>query len=147
MNNLAGSPKDGQAPARRFGGFVAFFVILCGCLCLIALWLLYSSNNLKTLKTSWYLQTHGEVTRGIIAHMEEESGTKPGSGPVYRLVVEYDVDGKTYTVRSYYAYGNLAAYEVGDSIDVIYDPDDPGNAQVDIFNERWLDPILSTLPF
>jgi hypothetical protein len=147
MNNSPMPAKDGQAPARRFGGCVAIIIILVGYVCLAGGWFLFSRNSMERLQTSWYLQSNGKTAEGVIANMEQESSARPGDNVVYRLVVEYDVDGETYTVRSYAAYGALATYKVGDSIDVIYDPDDPANAQVDIFMERWLEPFLSTLPF
>lgn len=147
MNNVSVPAKDGQAPARRFGGCVAIVVILAGCLCMAGLWYLLAGDSADILKTSWYLQSNGETATGVIADLERESSPTPGDNFVYRLVVEYEVDGRTYTVKSYAAYGALATYEVGDSIDVIYDPNDPENAQVDIFTERWLTPFLSSLPF
>ena len=147
MSSVADSRKDGQAPARRFGGCVAIVVVAIGCLCLAGGWFLLAGDSLDVLQTSWYLQTNGETVAGVIADMEEETSPIPGNNTVYRLVVDYIVDGTTYTVKSYSAYGALATYNVGDSIDVIYDPDDPQNAQVDIFMERWLNPLLSSLPF
>lgn len=147
MNSISVPAKDGQAPARRFGGCVAIAIILVGCLCLAGGWFFLSRNSMERLQTSWYLQSNGQTTQGVIADMEEESSARPGDNVVYRLVVEYEVDGKTFTVKSYAAYGALATYNVGDSIGVIYDPNDPENAQVNIFMERWLEPFLSTLPF
>ena len=138
---------DGQAPARRVGACVAVVVVLLGCLCLVGAWLLLAGDSLEVLKTSWYLQTHGETTTGQITSIETESSPTPGGNTVRRLVVDYTVDGVTYTVKSRYAYGSLATYKVGDTLDVIYDTADPTNAQVDLFLERWLDPILSALPF
>lgn len=147
MNNVSVPAKDGQAPARRFGGCVAIVVILVGCLCMAGLWFLLAGDSVEILQTSWYLQLNGETATGVIADLEKESSGRPGDNVVYRLVVEYQVDGTTYTVKSYAAYGALATYEVGDSIDVIYNPNDPEIAQVDIFMERWLTPFLSSLPF
>src|SRR3989304_4757411 len=99
MNNIKVLPKDGQAPARRFGSCVAFFVILFGCLCLISVWAIFVSDNLGILKTSGYLQSKGEVTQGTIVDFEMHSGVRPTSSPTRTLIVEYAVDGKAYTVK------------------------------------------------
>jgi hypothetical protein len=57
--------------------------------------------------------------------------------------VEYTVDGQTYTVRNQKF---VNGYDVGDPIDVIYDPANPTISQVDIFSERWFDPIMELIP-
>jgi hypothetical protein len=78
--------------------------------------------------------------------LEEVPGVKLNSIASYRLIVEFDVDGKTYKVKSHSSY-HVPDYNLGDPIQVIYDLDDPETAQVDIFSERWLEPFLKSLPF
>lgn len=62
-------------------------------------------------------------TTAAIIDLRVESGGEPESGDVYFPTVEYTVDGRTYT-------GELdqggASYRVGQTIPVLYDPNDPG---------------------
>jgi hypothetical protein len=59
--------------------------------------------------------------------LEEVPGVKPNSIASYRLLVEFDVDGNTYTVKSHSSY-HVPDYNLGDPVQVIYDPDDPETA-------------------
>jgi hypothetical protein len=61
--------------------------------------------------------------------------------------VGFVVDGKTYTIKSNSYYPTKGMGWIGKSMPVIYDPENPNSAQLDTFKERWLGPILSTLPF
>jgi hypothetical protein len=147
MNNPAIPQDAAQKRAGRIGTCVAIVVTALACLCLLAVWGLFVSNDLGILKTSWHLQNNGEVTSGTIVDYEMHDGVKPGDAPTRNLIVEYTVDGETYTVKTYSAYAASSEQERGDSIDVIYDPADPATAQVDIFSERWFMPFISILPF
>lgn len=145
MDNIQLQATKGQVWATRFGYLVAFFATLCCCLSMIPIWVLFSHDSLEILRTSWYLRSNGELTTGTITDLEEVAH-KQNSSASYRLIVEFDVDGKIYTVKSYSPY-YVPDYNLGDSVQVIYDPNDPETAQVDIFNERWLFPLLKSLPF
>ncbi len=138
MNNIASPANDGQAPARRFGVLVAVVVILFFCACAIGVWALFNKSSIEILKTSFYMQSNGVKTTGTIVQMEKHSSRRPGSGPVFKFIVDYEVDGQTYTFKSITAYGALDTHVVGDSIPVIYDPAAPSIAQIDTFTERWV---------
>lgn len=146
MDNIQLQTTKGQVWATRFGYLVAFFATLCCCLSMIPIWALFSHDSLDILQTSWYLRSNGELTTGTITDLEEVPSVKPNSSASYRLIVEFDVDGKTYTVKSYSPY-RVPDYNLGDNVQVIYDPNNPETAQVDIFSERWLYPLLKSLPF
>jgi hypothetical protein len=146
MNNIPPPTKDGQAPARRFGALVAIVVILLFCVCAVGGWALFNKDSIEILKTSFHLQSNGVKTDGTIVALEKHSSPRPGSGPVFKFIVEYDVDGETYTLKSLTAYGALDTHEVGDTIPVIYDPEDPTIAQIDTFTERWIF-LLDFIPF
>ena len=147
MDNIQIQAAKGQVWATRFGYLVAFFALLCCCLSLIPVWALFSHDSLEILQTSWHLRSVGKLTTGTITDLEAFTDDSPNF-PVrtYKLIVEFDVDGKTYTVKSYSTYYVPGDYNLGDPIQVIYDPNDPEIAQVDIFSERWLDPLLKSLP-
>jgi hypothetical protein len=35
---------------------------------------------------------------------------------------------------------------VGETMPVVYDPDDPNTALIDTFQERWLTPFVNSVP-
>lgn len=70
----------------------------------------------------------------------EESSSSEGGCCVYSPVVEFNVNGQTYTFES----GNASdppAYQVGDVVEVRYDPTAPSTAQIDSYFERWAFPV------
>lgn len=90
--------------------------------------------------TAYKLDTGGQVTTGTVVRLDESS-TQEGGCCVYSPVVEFQINGQTYTFDG----GNASsppAYEVGETIPVIYDPADPNTAQINKWSERWLFPII-----
>jgi hypothetical protein len=146
MNNFAVPANDGQAPARRIGAIVAFIVIFCGCACMIGLWAVFAREGIEVVKNSIYLESNGVITTGTITDLEKHSGVRVTDSPTYTLVVEFEVDGKTYTLKSYTAYRASSTQGIGDPIQVRYDPANPETAQIDTFEERWLFPVTDILP-
>jgi hypothetical protein len=145
MNNKAAA-GDGQAPARRFGALVAAAVVLCVCACAAGVWAILAKDGLAILQTSFQLQAGGESTTGTVVELEEYEGVRPTSSSTYKLFVEYTVDGETYTVKSNAYYPTRGSSWIGEALPVIHDPEDPGIAQIDTFNERWLTPLTSVIP-
>jgi hypothetical protein len=88
----------------------------------------------------WQLQTRGETTAGTVVRLEE-SNSSEGGCCVYSPVVEFDVNGQTYSFEGANA-SYPPDYEAGEVIDVRYDPLDPYTAQIDSFYERWTFPII-----
>ncbi|GEM_PF-443592 len=104
-----------------------FFAAFC-------LWGAYAAT------VSWRLESAGEITTGYVTRLEE-SKTSEGYCCVYTPVVEFDVNGQTYSFESENA-SNQADYEIGSQVKVRYDPADPNTAQINKFSERWLFPII-----
>jgi len=147
MSNFSTPVKDGQAPARRFGGCVAVVVVLFGCLCLAGISIALNRTSFEILQTSLRLQSSGVTTTGTVVDVEEHPGAKPISNSTFYLFVEFVVDGQTYRIKSNTFYPARGSSWVGETMPIIYDPKDPNIAQIDTFDERWFDPILSVLPF
>lgn len=104
-----------------------FFAAFC-------LWGVYA------LFTAYKLENNGSTTTGTVIEMEESS-TNEGGCCVYSPVVQFQVNGQTYTFDG----GNASdppAYRVGETVSVIYDPNDPNTAQINKWSERWLFPII-----
>ena len=90
--------------------------------------------------TSWRLDKEGETTTGRVVRLEESSDSDGGCC-VYSPVIEFKVNGQTYSFES----GNASyppAYDVGEEVKVIYHPNDPNTAQINKWTERWLLPII-----
>jgi hypothetical protein len=141
MNRVKVPGEREQAAATRFGYLVAVVASLCIFSCLAGVWFLFARDSLEILQTSWHLRSNGVLTTGTIIDLEEVPGVRPDSSATYRLIVAYEVDGTTYAVKSLKPYP-VPEYNRGDSIQVIYDPDNPEISQVDIFYERWIFPFF-----
>ena len=89
---------------------------------------------------SWKLDNEGETTTGRVVRLEE-SNSSEGGCCVYSPVVEFDVNGQTYSFESDNA-SDPPAYDVGEAVNVIYHPSDPNTAQINKWSERWLFPII-----
>lgn len=89
---------------------------------------------------AYRLETTGVVAEGEVTRLEESSDSDGGCC-TYSPVVEFEVNGQTYTFESENA-SYPPAYEVGESVQVLYDPNDPNTAQINKYSERWLMPII-----
>lgn len=124
--------KAGTFASRlQIGCLTIFFNLFFAAFCL---WGVYAAY------TGWQLQTRGEITEGKVIELEESSSSEGGCC-VYSPVVEFNVNGETYTFES----GNASdppQYKVGETVDVRYDPIDPNTAQIDSLFERWAFPVI-----
>ena len=89
---------------------------------------------------SWQLDNEGETTTGRVVRLEESSSSEGGCC-VYSPVIEFDVNGQTYSFEGDNA-SYPPAYEVGEEVDVLYRPSNPDTAQINKWSERWLFPII-----
>ncbi len=87
----------------------------------------------KTLR----FEQMGHKVEGEVVRMQHGGGKSKGSKPV----VAYVVSGKQYetvgTISS-----SPPAWKVGEKATVYYNPDDPTDAQISGFVERWLFPVI-----
>jgi uncharacterized protein DUF3592 len=90
--------------------------------------------------TSWRLQNEGQTTTGTVVRLEESSSSEGGCC-VYAPVIEFNTNSQTYSFEGDNA-SDPPAYEVGEVVNVIYDPTDPSTAQINRWSERWLFPII-----
>ena len=145
MNNIA--INDGQAPARRIGALIAIIVTCIGCACIAGIGYLFAREGLNTLMHSISLSANGVTTTGIVTDTEEFSSARPGDpGRSYKLIVTFEVAGQAYSIKSNAVYNPTGTDWVGQTMPIIYDPDDPDTALIDTFQERWLEPILNSAP-
>ena len=139
--------KDGQAPARRIGAVIAILITCIGCACIAAIWYLFAREGITTLLQSVSLSGNGMTTTGTVTDVEEFTGGKASfPSTSYKLTVSFDVDGKTYSIKSNAYYQPMGKSWIGETMPIIYDLDDPSIALIDTFQERWLEPITNTAP-
>lgn len=89
---------------------------------------------------NWRLEQEGVTTTGTVVRLEESDSAESGCC-VYSPVIEFTVDGQTYSFDGDIA-SDPPAYEVGEEVSVLYHPDEPETAQINKWSERWLFPII-----
>ncbi len=124
--------KIGRGANRLYIGCATIFANLF--FAAFCLWGVYAAT------ISWKLQTEGETTTGTVTRLVE-SKTSEGYCCVYSPVVEFEVNGQTYSFENNNA-SNSPDYEIGSQVKVRYDPADPNTAQINEFADRWLFPII-----
>ena len=133
------APKFGNAVEKVGTGLNRLYI---GCTTIFAnlffaafcLWGSYAAT------ISWRLETSGEITTGRVTRLEE-SETSEGYCCVYSPVVEFQVNGVTYSFENDTA-SSSPDYEIGSEVRILYDPADPNTAQINTFSARWLFPII-----
>jgi hypothetical protein len=126
-------------------GLVLTGVFILAACCLVVFMLPLALDDAQYLNTSIHLSRSGVIVPGTVTELEASYDNPNTSDQVsYILTVEYVVDGQTYSVRNQ---DYINGYGKGDTIDVIYDPEDPSIAQVNLFWERWISPIIEMIPF
>lgn len=113
------------------GCLIVFFNLFFAGFCL---WGVYAAY------ISWQLENEGETTTGMVVQLEESESAEGGCC-VYSPVIEFNVNGQTYSFEGDSA-SNPPAYEVGEEVSVLYHPKDPDTAQINKWTERWLFPII-----
>ena len=89
---------------------------------------------------SWQLEQNGEIATGTVVRLEE-SDSSEGGCCVYSPVIEFALNGQTYSFEGDTA-SDPPAYEVGEEVSILYDPADPDTAQINKWSERWLVPLI-----
>jgi hypothetical protein len=101
------------------------FLVLCG----------YLTDHAKTK-----LHTHREA-EGTVVDFHSVQTTR--GARVYPIVA-YQVDGQTYRVRAHSSMGLFSrTYQLGDTIPVLYPPNEPDNGSLNTFADMWLGPIIT----
>ena len=119
------------ASRLQIGCWTIFFNLFFAGFCL---WGVYAAY------TGWQLQTNGVTTPGTVVRLNEQSDAEGGCC-TYVPVVDFEVNDQVYTFEGDNA-SDPPAYQVGEQVNVRYDPLNPNTAQIDSFFERWIFPIL-----
>ncbi len=122
---------DRAANRLQIGCWTIFFNLFFAGFCL---WGVYAGY------ISWKLDNEGATATGIVVSLDESDDSEGGCC-VYSPVIEFEAGGQTYSFDG----GNASyppAYEVGEQVEVIFDPAAPDTAQINKWTERWLFPII-----
>ena len=119
------------ASRLQIGCWTIFFNLFFAGFCL---WGVYAAY------TGWQLQTNGVTTPGTVVRLNEQSDAEGGCC-TYVPVVDFKVNDQVYTFEGDNA-SDPPAYQVGEQVNVRYDPLNPNTAQIDSFFERWIFPII-----
>lgn len=115
----------------QIGCWTIFFNLFFAGFCL---WGVYAAY------TSWQLQFNGVITPGTVVRLNEQSDGEGGCC-TYVPVIDFTVNNQVYTFEGDNA-SDPPAYEVGEQVNVRYDPTNPNTAQIDSFFERWIFPMI-----
>ena len=98
------------------------------------------AGALYLLVTTGVFVASAARARGKVTDLVE-SRSNDGSG-TWHPVVSFDVRGESFTFQSKFG-SRPAPYDIGDAVDVLYDPDDPRNARIDSFRGLWLGAVIA----
>lgn len=131
MSNLDKTLDKVEKGANRLQiGCITIFVnLFLGAFCLWGAYAAVVANR---------LETNGVTTEGIVVGLDESDNE---GSTVYSPIVEYEVNGRRYTIDGGIA-SSPPAYDVGERVEVLYDKADPSTAQINKWSERWLFPIM-----
>ena len=95
--------------------------------------LIFAGVNMKNENA--YMREFGVETVGIVVDYDiyviesedEEDGSITVDETRYYAILEYQAEGKTYTWKSTNYSKDKKPYAIGDTVPLIYAPDDPGN--------------------
>jgi hypothetical protein len=114
-------------PNGNTGGY---FLLISG-LCVLVFFLVFMIRTWYFVRRS--VGANGEVVGLECSRDEVGSATYQSYAPVFTFTV---ADGRTYRVISNIS-SSPAAFSVGDSVRVLYDPASPEDARIQKFSELW----------
>lgn len=81
------------------------------------------------------------VTGTVVDFHSYVSNNDNSSTTMYSPIFEYEYEGKKYTFESNSG-SNVKAYDVGERIDILVNPENPADVLVNSFMEKWFVPAL-----
>ena len=95
------------------------------------------------MDTSQFIDNAGTASGRVTDLLARRSDS--GSSPTYAPEVAFSVDGQSYRFVSSSS-SNPPAYDLGEQVEVIYDPQSPGSdARINGFMSLWLGPLIAGL--
>lgn len=89
-------------------------------------------------RTSKFIQTSHKAQGKVVELQESRSDNGTVFHPVYTFVDRSGAEQKIYSSMGSYP----PAYQVGDAVNVLYDPQNPRSAEIEGFWSLWLVPLI-----
>lgn len=92
---------------------------------------------------SYTLSTKGSLAQGTVVRILEDD--KAAFDSDFNPVVEFQVNGTTYTVQSqnnYRWWNRYTRFPIGGQVQMLYDPANPQSAEVNSWFDIWTEPLL-----
>jgi hypothetical protein len=109
------------------------------------IWLLMAALAVYLGMRSYTLSIHGKVVTGTVVRLVVDDREGSSSFNDIFPVVEFEVDGQTYSVRSqnnYRWWNKYTRFGIGKQVEMRYDPADPGDAEINSWADLWGEPII-----
>jgi hypothetical protein len=109
------------------------------------IWLLMAVLTVYLGMRSYNLSANGEVVTGTVVRLVEDERDGASSFNDIFPVVEFEVDGQTYSVRSqnnYRWWNQYTRFGVGKPVEMRYDPADPQKAEINSLFDLWGEPVI-----
>jgi hypothetical protein len=105
-------------------------------------WLLLAAFTAWLGWRSFNLSANGSVAEGTVVRLLEDEVSATSD---FYPVVEFEVDGQTYSVQSQNSYrwwNRYLRFPVGGQVEILYDPADPEKAEINSWWDIWNEPLI-----
>ncbi len=106
-------------------------------------WILLAALTVWLGSRSYTLSADGTVASGTVVRLVEDD-LSSSTSDIYP-VVEFEVDGETYSVRSqnnYRWWNRYTRFPLGKQVEMRYNPSNPENAEINSWFDLWGEPII-----
>ncbi len=117
---------------KWFGWFVALNLA----------WLLLAALTAWLGWRSYTLSVNGSVAEGTVVRLLEDEVAFDSD---FYPVVEFEVDGQTYTVQSqnnYRWWNKYTRFPIGKQVEMRYNPANPESAEINSWVDLWMEPLI-----
>ncbi len=121
------------------------FSMLGWMLGLNVIWLLMAAWAVYLGMRSYTLSVHGEEVTGTVVRLVEDEREGSSSFNDIFPVVEFEVNGQTYSVRSqnnYRWWNKYTRFGIGKQVEMRYESADPAKAEINSLLDLWGEPIV-----
>jgi len=135
MQELSQKHEEMKRSGAHVGRLVGLIFMSIGMVMLVVVFYL--------LYTHQQFEKNALTVKGTVVEFQsyESRNKNSSSTTMYTPVFEYEFKGKKYTYVSTSS-SNIKEYEVGESLDILVDPENPSEVLVNSFMEKWFLPIL-----
>jgi hypothetical protein len=109
------------------------------------IWLLMAILAVYLGMRSYNLSVNGEVVTGTVAGIVQDDREGTSSFNDIFPVVEFEVNGQSYSVRSqnnYRWWNEYTRFKIGKQVEMRYDPADPEKAEINSLFDLWGEPVI-----